>query len=163
MVICRSQPRKAKFSMVYPDYAKEKDIVEFQIIDVIKSTGEGETDFIIEKKLVESSRVDRQKFLEEQSKGHSIYQIIDKIILTGDYGLLGKQADSGIYGDFSKLPQDRADAYANHMAVIDALSKLDPTLVGEDLFKFLKEVTPEDIAKFYAAKDAPKAEEGGAE
>lgn len=165
MVICRSQPRAKKLKMIFPDYEKEKDIISYEVVDVVESTGETNRDFIVKQEVVETSRVNRQNYFDEQAKGHSIYEIIDKVLLTGDRTLLLK-GDSGLYGDFSKMPMDQADAFANREAIIAALNKLDPELVGDDLYKFLQKVTPEDVEKFYADKAAAAAsanKEGGAE
>lgn len=158
MLFSRSQPRKVPFKPVYPDYEKEKDIVEYQVVDTVEKTGEGDSDFIIVKKVIESSRMNRQKYYDEQAKGHTIYAMIEKALIAGDPSVL-HTGHEGFYGDFSNLPLDRSDWLKNKEAVAKALASLDPDLVGDDIFKFLKDVTPEDIAKFYADKEAAKNKE----
>lgn len=158
MLICRSQPRKKKFQMPTINY--EKDIVSYNVVQKVKKTGEGDEDFIILMKSVEVSRINRQEFLNEQAKDHSIYSIIDKVIKTGDISLL-HQGQEGVYGDGSLIMQDRADIVNVSAQVREqAMKNIPSELIGNlSLEEFVKTITDEAIKKYYDSKNQTEKKE----
>lgn len=158
MQICRSQPMKKPYRAKVPFY--EKDIVEYQIVQKVKKTGEGEQDFIVYNDYVETSRVNRKEFLNTQGKDHNIYGIIDKVVATGDVSLLHK-TNEGVYGDFTTVLDDRGNAIEKlNSAKEEALKNIPSDLIGDQtLEQFVKNVTEEAVKSYYANKQKTENKE----
>lgn len=158
MLMKRSQPRKVPF--VEPVINYETDIVEYDIVQKVVKTGEGDEDYIIKDKEIEVSRINRQEFLNSQAKDHSVYGIIDKVIKTGDATLLHK-GDEGVYGDGTLLLADRADIVnASARAKEDIIKNIPADLIGDlSIDEFVKGITEEAIKKYYAAKNKTEEKE----
>ena len=90
------------------DYSKDKDIVEYEEQEYVEKTGEGDTDFVVKKRIIEKSRVNRQEFVNSFSDDVGIHNILKKVKLTGDDTLL-KQRPDAPYFDATQFQTSRSD------------------------------------------------------
>lgn len=90
------------------DYSKDKDIVEYEEQEYVEKIGEGDTDFIVKKRVVEKSRVNRQEYVSSFSDEVGIHNILKKVQLTGDSNLLKQRADAP-YFDATQFQTSRSD------------------------------------------------------
>lgn len=65
------------------DKEEDRDIVDYYEKDVITKTGEGEDDYKVTKKVVEYSRVNRDKYIQSFSDEVGIKNILKKVALGG--------------------------------------------------------------------------------
>ena len=121
-----------------------------KIIDVVKKTGEGENDFIIEKKVVEDLQPIKD-VVEADRDSVGVENIIKQVLRTGDTSLL--PVDDG------KCNVDLVDAPENLMELkqmaVNAESKfkaLPPELVdGMDMTSFVNSMSQEKFDAFIKA------------
>ena len=101
---------------------------------VVKKTGEGEDDFIIEEKpfLVES--VDLHKSIQEEAKTTDLKYLIKQLLLTGDESYINKK--QGFYGDITGVQK----AIQGHQLPPSA------EVIKENLPEELKGLSVEQIA-----------------
>lgn len=90
------------------DYSKDKDIVEYAEEEYVEKTGEGDKDFVVKTRVVESSRVNRQEYVNSFSDEVGIHNILKKVLATGDETLL-KQRPDGAFIDATQFQTSRAD------------------------------------------------------
>lgn len=149
----RSLPRKVPFKQWQPDYKTQEDIVTFKVVQSVQKTGEGDEDFIVIDKVVEDSRVNRQKKYNELGADRDIYSIIRKVEDTGDLTLL----NSGVEGQFldvSELPENGQELNERLSKAVAVWEQLDPELKGKlSLPDFLKSLTDEKLEAYFSAKE----------
>lgn len=90
------------------DYSQDKDIVEYQEEEYVEKTGEGDKDFVVKTRVVESSRINRQKYIESFSDEVGIHNILRKVQATGDESLLKQRADAPFI-DATQFQTSRSD------------------------------------------------------
>lgn len=90
------------------DYSKDKDIVEYEEQEYIEKTGESDTDYVVQTRVVEKSRINRQDYLDSFSDEVGIHNILKKVKLTGDETLLKQRADAP-YFDATQFQTSRSD------------------------------------------------------
>ena len=66
------------------------DIVEYGIKQVVKKVGDGEEDYVIEDKVVEVSRVNRQSYIAKDAPDVGVMNILAKVARSGDLSLLNQ-------------------------------------------------------------------------
>lgn len=148
-------------------YENEVDIVKYKVIDVVKTTGEGETDFVLIKKVVPYSKENRQVYIESFRNDVGIINILKKVALTGDATLLNQRSIvNGI--DSTELPTNYMDAVELLEKGLISFNELPDEVKSKMSYEeFAKNYKQEDFdayinAKVKAILDAKK-EEGGAE
>ena len=90
------------------DYTKGKDIVEYEEQEFVVKTGEGDTDYVVKKRIVEKSRINRQAYINSFSDEVGIHNILKKVQLTGDETLLKQRADAPFI-DATQFQTSRSD------------------------------------------------------
>lgn len=125
-----------------------EDKVEYAEVDKIVKTGDGENDFIIEKQVVEVSRVDLDEYINSFRDDVGLANILKKVQLTGDNSLLN--VVPGYYGDESLIPQTPAEA----QKIVDE-GKAAAESLGIDFTKeAIQKYIDAELAKIKAAQDA---------
>lgn len=89
----------------------DKYYISRQLVDVAKKIGEGEEDFIIVKKVVETKQ-DIKEIIDSQADDVGLNNILKKFAITGDPGVLPENVTtSGTEViDYSSMPQDLIEA-----------------------------------------------------
>ena len=95
-VIFRSKPFRA------PKKEFDKYYIDRKIIEVVKKVGEGESDFIVEQKALDHN-IDIHEFVNASADSCGVYNILKKVIATGDSSLLNPITDDS-YTDVSNIP-----------------------------------------------------------
>lgn len=117
------------------------DIVSYYEKDVIKKVGEGESDFVIEKKLTEYDRMDRQDYINRNKDRVGVKNQIAQAIRNGE------SADYVLNEKFKSKQQ----GFVDESKIVESLK--DPDLVSKDTIEAtrrLKKVidkAPRDISK----------------
>lgn len=130
-------PKKAPKSTT-TDFNKDDDkfIIEYDEIDVIKKTGEKETDFILDKKTVESSRINRQEYINSFRGDVGIMNILEKVRLTGDATLLDQTKRSPVPSE--KTGRGNLEEIVDISNIPNSFIQADECITkGHDLFKDL--------------------------
>lgn len=150
------------------DYSGEVDIVKYKVIDVVKKTGEGETDYVLTKKVVPYSIENRKESIESYRNDVGILNILKKVALTGDATLLNQRGVvNGI--DSTELPTNYMEACEMLEKGMISFGDLPDDIKQKMSFEeFAKNYKQEDFdayvqAKVDAALAANKQNEGGAE
>lgn len=134
------------------DFDKYYDDVT--IHDVVKKTGEGETDYIVEVKEVHEKR-DIAQTINSQNGEVGIDAYLRRLQLEG--AELGKVNVSDQVVDLSNAPEDLAEAIVRSEAAKEAYSKLDPELTQNMAIEdFLKSINQEKLDAYYKSKFANK-------
>lgn len=105
------------------NYAVDEDIVEYVEEQYVEKTGEGDKDFVVKKRVVESSRINRQDYVGSFADEVGIKNILKKVQATGDETLL-KQRPDGAFIDVTQFPDNRSgmyDAVKNGVQAFDNL------------------------------------------
>lgn len=118
---------------------------------VVKKTGEGEDDFVIEEKPVLIDSVDIHKSIQEEAKTTDLKYLLKQLIQTGDESVLNRK--EGFYGDVSMFGEGHS---------LSERKKIDLDSIKANLpeeFKKLSDeeiakITEEDIVEFYKSKIA---------
>lgn len=138
------------------DYHKDEDvyIIDYEEVRHVKVLGDDDTDFIESYSVEESSRVNRQDFLNEQSGDVGILNIMKKMALSGDASLLNQTHRVSLPGSekdaLGRAVEDIVDVsrYSN----IDKIDALNGFKKGAEVFSSLDEDlkgkrTLEEVAK----------------
>lgn len=161
-------PLKNKPKAFVTDYHTDEDkyIIEYEEIDVVKKIGEKETEFVIEKKVVESSRVDRQGYIDSFAEEVGIMNIIEKVRKTGDVTLLDQTKRSPVPSektgrgnleeivDISGIPNSFIEADAAIMKGHNLFADLPEDLKGKISFEDFVAKAPELYAKYIESQVA---------
>lgn len=118
------------------DSDDDKYIIGRELKDSVKMTGDKDTDFVIEKKVVEISRVDRQEYIDSFSDDVGILNIMKKVALTGDSSLINQR---------SRVPGEVDDNGLEKVNDITGLN--DPEMIRNNLSKAdqMLNMLPEDL------------------
>ena len=86
----------------YPKKEFDKYYIDRKIIEVVKKVGEGESDFIVEQKALDHN-IDIHEFVNASADSCGVYNILKKVIATGDTSLLNPINESS-FTDVSNIP-----------------------------------------------------------
>lgn len=138
---------------IFDDSDDAKYLISRELKDKVVKTGDGEDDYVIEPKLVETERVERQAYIESFKDDVGILNILKKVELSGDFSLLNERVRSEVpvYEDGKEKVVDVSgitdpEAVRNGLKnVSDVLNKMPAdlkeailNLQGEELDEFLK-------------------------
>lgn len=114
----------------------DKYIIGRELKDCVVKTGDKDVDFVLDKKVVEISRVDRQEYIESFADDVGILNIMKKVALTGDTSLLNQR---------SRVPGEVDEDGLEKVNDITGLN--DPEAIRTDLSKADKmlNMLPEDL------------------
>lgn len=170
------------------DYHKEGDkyIITYDEVESVKILSDKETvatkdeiekDFIVNKKVKEVDRVDRQKYLDSQAGDVGILNIIEKVRLSGDWSLVDQTHRVSMSGcekdalghdvepivDVTQYQVDRVAALESYKIGAKAFDNLDPELKKKMSLEQVAKMSDAEIDAFLAARAealAPKEKEG---
>ena len=170
------------------DYHKDGDkyIITYEEVESVKilsdkeivsTKDEIEKDFIVNKKVKEVDRVDRQKYLDSQAGDVGILNIIEKVRLSGDMSLLDQTHRVSMLGcekdalghdvepivDVTKYQVDRVVALESYKSGAKAFNDLDPELKKKLSLEQVAKMSDAEIDAFLAARVqalTPKVKEG---
>lgn len=171
------QPLKDAPKHTETDYNKDSDkyIITYGEIESVKILSDKETvstkeeienNFIVNKKIKELDRVNRQEYLDSQSNDVGILNIIEKVRLSGDATLLnqtgrvpmaivGKDAldhDVEAVVDVTKYQVDQIDALESYKVGAAAFNSLDPELKKKMSLEQVAKMSDAEIDKFLASR-----------
>lgn len=126
------------------DYSADKDIVEYAEEQYIEKTGEGDKDFVVKTRVVESSRINRQDYISSFADEVGIKNILKKVQATGDETLL-KQRPDGAFIDVTQFPDTRSGMYE---AVKNGVKAFDD--LPDDV---KKKMSMEDFVNYFGQKE----------
>lgn len=148
---------------------------EYVIVDSVKKIGEGDEDFVIDKKCKVITSVNRKDYINSFRDDVGILNIMKKVSTTGDISLLKQrnlpnmpvdEAGKQDVIDISDMPVDVQEAVAFVKAAKENYSKLDPTIknnasfgdIGNsvnnaDIQKYIDQVVAQKIAAATAKKE----------
>lgn len=150
------------------DYSIDNDIIKYKQIDVCIKTGEGEEDYVLQKKVVPYSKENRKEVIESYRNDVGILNILKKVALTGDNTLLD-QRHNAIGIDCTNLPANYMEAFeALENGLVSFKDLPDDIKNKMSVDEFVKNYKQEDFdayiqAKVNAAIEAQKKIEGGVE
>lgn len=128
----------------------DTDYISISIVDVVKKTGEGENDFIIEKKVVEE-REPIADVVARDADQVGVYNIIKQVMRTGDTSLLPMD-DGKCHVDLVDAPETLMEVKAMGQEASDKFGQLDPSLVkGRTLAEFVQSLTESEFNDFINA------------
>lgn len=146
----------------FPSIEKD-DIVTYQTIDVVKKTGEGETDYVIKHKVKEISRVNRQQEIDSYRNDVGILNILRKCALAKQDPTDGRFASDQKYVDLTQFPEGKEAAYAAVEKGVNAFDKLPDDMKKKmSMGKFVEAFGAEQVKKYcddVISKKFPKQEE----
>lgn len=123
-----------------------EDVVEYSTIQVVKRTGEGESDFILEDKVIEVARVDRTALINSHRDDVGIENIIKKMSISGDLTLANQRPAQEGFVDITHMPTN----------FVDAMNQLDAAKAQEEASGLKAEEvagwTPEQIKAYIDAQ-----------
>ena len=142
----------------------DNDIVDYEVHQVVKKVGEGEEDFVLEDKVVEVSRVNRQAWIAKDAGDVGILNIIDKVRRSGDVTLFNQ-----IHGvipdglqDYTGIPDNAGDLLADLKSGADSFGAL-KAIFGDISFEKLATMSIDEMNQYLAAyvkANTPAAEKG---
>ena len=164
------QPNPTPHPVVETDYHKDEDkyIIDYSEIEKVKLTGEKDTDFIINKEVVESSRINRQDYIDSYRDDVGILNIIEKVRLSGDVTLLNQTGRVGFAGtekdalgrpvedvaDFTNYQVDKIEALNAYKKGRESLSDLPTDLKANNSFESIAKMSDDEINKYIEKKVA---------
>lgn len=103
---------KPKMATKKESTPKKQVLKTIKIVDYVKKTGSGDTDFVIKQKCI-VEETDLFKFLQAQADDVGVHNIMRKVALTGDHTILEGLKDTGsdIVQDYTQMPETLAEAY----------------------------------------------------
>lgn len=148
----------------------DKDIVEYETYDAIVKTGDGEEDYILEPRVRECARYNRQEYLNSQSNDVGILNIIKKVQMSGDNTLLQQRTrasvhttvapDGSVLEDVQDYTGVQTDIYGVQKATEKAQASYDglhPEIKAGTSMRSLAELSDSEIMSLIARIDAAKA------
>ena len=167
---------KSAVGFVYPETARiiapvkkdpgmkdPDDIVEYGIKQVVKKVGDGEEDYVIEDKVVEVSRVNRQSYIAKDAPDVGVMNILAKVARSGDLSLLnqtGTVVPNGLQ-DYSELPESIGEALRSIQKGSNSFEGL-KAIFGDISFDELASMSSEQIAaklSQFVASNSKESEE----
>lgn len=140
----------------------EEDYETIKIVDVVKMTGEGEKDFVIQKKvLVEKTKI--QDVIDQDKDSVGVENIIKQVLRTGDTSLL--PVDEGkCQVDLVGAPENLMEVKQMGVDAEKAFKGLPSELVeGMDMTSFVNSMSQEKFDQFIKALAARKEKAAGKE
>lgn len=121
-----------------------------KIVDKVVKTGEGEDDYIIEKKVIEEF-TPIQEVIDADKESVGVYNIIKQVLRTGDESLLPR--DTGECNvDFVGAPENLMELQQMGQQAEQNFNKLPDDLVRDrDMATFVKNMTQEEFDAFVKA------------
>lgn len=140
--------------------AKDEDIVNYGVDDVVEKVGEGEHDYVIKKKVVEVRRVNRAEFINSHRNDVGILNILKKCALAGQDPTDGRFASEQGFVDLSKMPKNVEEAYAAVEKGVSAFDKLPEDMKKKmSMEAFVHAFGAEEIENYVKEHMPAKAEE----
>lgn len=130
-----------------PGMKDPHDIVEYAVKQVVKKVGDGEDDYVLEDKVVEVSRVNRQEWIAKDAPDVGVMNILEKVRRSGDMSLFnqtGASIPDGIQ-DYTNVPESVGEALKAVQAGSNSFEGL-KAIFGDTSFDELATMTPEQIA-----------------
>ena len=163
--------------LVFPgqkfDSYDDKTISEGYLKEVVKKVGEGEEDFVVEKKLVLYRSYSRAGYIQDAAEDVGILNVLRKVAISGqDLTQDNPYAAKPGYVDMTQMPGSLEEAIALVEKAKDTWKQLpDELKKNMDYEAFIKSCTPGQIYDYYkeiaekeaAAKAASTESEGGNE
>ena len=128
----------------------DQDYITIEIVDYVEKTGEGENDYVIKKKVVET-REPIADVVARDADQVGVYNIIKQVMRTGDTSLL--PADDGkCQVDLVGAPETLMEVKAMGEDAAAKYAGLDPELTkGRSLAEFIKNLSQEEFNSFIDA------------
>lgn len=152
------------------DFSEDKDIVEYETYDAVVKTGDGDEDYILEPRVRESARYNRQDYLNSQSNDVGILNIIKKVQMSGDNTLLQQRTrasvhttvapDGTVLEDIQDYTGVQKDIYAVQQASEKArasYASIDPEIKAGTSMQTLADMSDADLVKLIGRIDAARA------
>lgn len=155
--------RATKEFYTTPKGKDDDDIVEYEVRQVVKKVGDGEEDFVIEDKVVEVSRVNRQAWIAKDAADVGILNIIEKVRRSGDVTLFNQLhgvIPEGVQ-DYTNIPDNIGDAINVLKTGGDSFAAL-KAIFGDVSFETLANMTQEELNQYlanYMSAQQPKESE----
>lgn len=137
----------------------DNDIVEYEVHQVVKKVGEGEEDFVLEDKVVEVSRVNRQAWIAKDAADVGILNIIEKVRRSGDVTLFNQLhgvIPDGLQ-DYTDIPDNAGDLISGLKSGANSFEAL-KAIFGDVSFETLANMSTDEmnqyLSKYVAANNA---------
>lgn len=117
------------------------DIVEYDVVDTVVKTGEKDTDFIIQKKIIEVARYNRRDYLNSSSDEVGIMNILKKVQMSGDVELLNQRSGTSLPTVATVGGRDFQEIYDTTILPTSKVAANDAVVQGVHTFDTL----PEDM------------------
>lgn len=160
----RPIPEGFREKAVETDYHKDSDkfIIDYEEVDHLVSLGEKDTDFVVRTDVEESSRVDRQKYIDSYEVDVGILNILEKVRRSGDVSLLHQVSSPDIPShekdslgrpvqdvvDITKYQVDKMDALNSFKQGAKSFDEIPDSLKGKLSFKDFANMSDQDIQKY---------------
>lgn len=160
-------PLSDKPKATVTDYSADQDIVDYAEEEYVVKTGEGDKDFVVKKRVVETSRLNRQDYINSFADEVGIKNILKKVQATGDETLL-KQRPDGVFIDVTQFPDNRAGMYEAVKNGVEAFDNLPDDIKKKmSMEDFVNNFGQKEFDDYVKAKVdailAAKEKEGGKE
>lgn len=128
----------------------DQDYISIQIVDYVVKTGEGENDFVIKKKVVET-REPIADVVARDADQVGVYNIIKQVMRTGDTSLLPMD-DGKCQVDLVGAPETIMEVKQMGEDAANKYAGLDPELTkGRSLAEFIKNLSDSEFNSFIEA------------
>ena len=128
----------------------DQDYISIEIVDYVEKTGEGENDFVIKKKVVET-REPIADVVARDADQVGVYNIIKQVMRTGDTSLLPMD-DGKCQVDLVGAPETLMEVKAMGEDAAKKYAGLDPRLTkGRTLAEFVANLSNEELNEFINA------------
>lgn len=143
----------------------DKTISEGYEKEIVKKTGDGEDDFLVEKKLVVYRTYDRDKYIQDQSDDVGILNILKKVALSGaDLTENNPYMAKPGYVDMTEFPQDLQGAQDLVSNAKKAWEKIPVEVKGSMSYEdFIKSDAAQKLYDYYSKLQVQEPEKGGKE
>lgn len=164
------QPNPTPHPVSVTDYHKDEDkyIIDYSEIEKVKITGDKDTDFIINKEVVETSRINRQDYIDSYRDDVGILNIIEKVRLSGDITLLNQTGRTSLPGtdkdalgrpvedvaDFTNYQVDKIEALNAYKKGRETLADLPDDLKANNSFESIAKMSDDEINNYIEKKVA---------
>ena len=128
----------------------EQDYVSMKLVDVAKKVGEGDEDYIIEKKVI-YEKEPIQEVVNADADSVGVYNIIKMVTKTGDLSLLPRDTGNPLV-DTTQAPENLMELKEMGVKAEKAFKKLPQDLVkGLDMKSFVETMTQDQFDAFVKA------------
>lgn len=152
-----------------PGMKDPHDIVQYDVKQVVKKVGDGEDDYVLEDKVIEVSRVNRQAWIAKDAPEVGVMNILEKVRRSGDMSLFnqtGAAIPEGLQ-DYSNVPESIGEALKALQTGSNSFEGL-KAIFGDTSFEELATMSADQIAaklQQYVVSNQPaqqsEAKEGG--